>query len=168
MLLEQINESLYLHEKLLKIFLLNLIDEKIIKFKNDYYSIFSFTIKLSKEDIKIKNELLNILNAEMFETSGLSELSNHLNEKEDKIKNILKILNDDLIVINGNIFFTKSNYNKLLNKIDKHFHIKETLNIAEFKKITNSSRKYVVPLLEFLDKNKITYRIGNERKYNKK
>ena len=168
MLLEQINESLYLHEKLLKIFLLNLIDEKIIKFENDYYSIFSFAIKLSKDDIRIKNELLNILDTENYETSGLSELSNYLNEKEDKIKKILKILDDDLVVINGNIFFTKTNYNKLLDKIDKHFQIKETLNIAEFKNITNSSRKYVVPLLEFLDKNKITYRTGNERKYNKK
>ena len=115
-----------------------------------------------------ENELLNILDTENYETSGLSELSNHLNEKEDKIKKILKILDDDLVVINGNIFFTKTNYNKLLDKIDKHFQIKETLNIAEFKNITNSSRKYVVPLLEFLDKNKITYRIGNERKYNKK
>ena len=95
-------------------------------------------------------------------------MSNHLNVKEDKIKKILKILDDDLVVINGNIFFTKTNYNKLLDKIDKHFQIKETLNIAEFKNITNSSRKYVVPLLEFLDKNKITYRTGNERKYNKK
>ena len=110
MLLEQINESLYLHEKLLKIFLLNLINEKIIKFENDYYSIFSFAIKLSKDDIRIKNELLNILDTENYETSGLSELSNHLNVKEDKIKKILKILDDDLVVINGNIFFTKTNY----------------------------------------------------------
>ena len=168
MLLEQINESLYFPEKLLKKILLTLVDRKIIKSENDYYSIFSFTIKLSEDDVRIKNELLNILDSQKYETSGLSELSNHLNEKEDKVKRILKILDDDLIVINGNIFFTKTNYNKLLNKIDEHFHIKETLNIAEFKNITNSSRKYVVPLLEFLDKNKITYRIGNERKYNKK
>ena len=39
-----------------------------------------------------------------------------------------------------------------------------TTDYATGKEITNTSRKYAVPLLEFLDKQKITYRIGNERK----
>ena len=168
MILEQINEKLSLPEKLLKSLLLDLCDNKKIKILNDYYSMYNFKIELSGNDIKIKNKLLDKLESEFYETSGLSDLAFFLNESENKVKNILKIADDDIVVINGSIFFTKNNYNKLLNNIDKHFKIKDTLNISEFKSITNTSRKYVVPLLEYLDKNKITYRIGNERKYNKK
>ena len=168
MILEQINEKLGLPEKLLKSFMLDLCKNNKIKMLNDYYSKYNFKIKLSENDIKIKNKLLEKLESEFYETSGLSELAVFLNENEDKVKNLLKIADDDIVVINGSIFFTKNNYNKLLNNIDKHFKIKDTLNISEFKRITNTSRKYVVPLLEYLDKNKITYRIGNERKYNKK
>jgi selenocysteine-specific elongation factor len=123
---------------------------------------------LSDCDIEIKDKLLNKLDSELYETSGLSELAQYLNENENKIKSILKIAEDDLVVINSNIFFTKNNYDKLLDKIGKFFKMKDTLSISEFKDITKSSRKYVVPLLEYLDKNKITYRVGNERKYNKK
>ena len=36
--------------------------------------------------------------------------------------------------------------------------------MAQFKDIANTSRKYAVPLLEYFDKQKITFRDGNERK----
>ncbi len=168
LILEQINDKIGLSENLLKFFLLDLCENNKIKILNDYYSKYDFKIELSENDIKIKNKLLEKLESESYETSGLSDLAIFLNENENKVRNILKISDDDIIVINGSIFFTKNNYNKLLNNIDKHFKIKDTLNIGEFKSMTKTSRKYVVPLLEYLDKNKITYRIGNERKYNKK
>ena len=41
------------------------------------------------------------------------------------------------------------------------------MKVKDFKEIFNVTRKYAVPLLEFLDKQKITYRIGNERKISK-
>ena len=168
MLIEQINDKLLIEDKLLKYILLNLYKDKKIKIENDYYSIYDFTIKLSQNDIIIKKKLLDILERESYETSSLNDLVDLLKENEVKIKKILKIAGDDIIVINGNIFFTKNNYNKLLKDLDKHFAINNTLSIGDFKKITNASRKYVVPLLEYLDKNKITYREGNIRKYAKK
>ena len=70
-------------------------------------------------------------------------------------------------MVNNNLIFTKDIYLKLINDINTHFLKNETLNVKQFKEITNTSRKYAVPLLEFLDKQKITYRIGNERKINK-
>ena len=56
---------------------------------------------------------------------------------------------------------------KLLNIVKIYFSKNETLDIKEFKKITNTSRKYAVPLLEYFDKLGLTYRVGNERKYKK-
>ena len=41
------------------------------------------------------------------------------------------------------------------------------MNIKEFKELTNTTRKYAVPLLEYLDKNRITFRVGDQRKINK-
>ena len=38
------------------------------------------------------------------------------------------------------------------------------MSVTDFKEIAETSRKYAVPLLEFFDKNKITYRDGNHRK----
>ena len=49
----------------------------------------------------------------------------------------------------------------------KYFINHDSLDIGNFKSITKTSRKYAVPLLEYLDKINITCRIGNERKLQK-
>ncbi|MCP2606606.1 SelB C-terminal domain-containing protein, partial [Candidatus Aminicenantes bacterium AC-708-I09] len=40
---------------------------------------------------------------------------------------------------------------------------KDKLTVADFKKITNLSRKYAIPLLELLDEMGITQRVGDHR-----
>jgi selenocysteine-specific elongation factor len=37
------------------------------------------------------------------------------------------------------------------------------LNIASFKDLTGVSRKYAIPLLEYLDRERVTKRVGDER-----
>ena len=41
------------------------------------------------------------------------------------------------------------------------------MSVSEFKELAKTSRKYAVPLLEYFDKLKITYRNGNLRKQSK-
>jgi selenocysteine-specific elongation factor len=42
-------------------------------------------------------------------------------------------------------------------------HKGQTFNVATFKDWTNISRKYAIPLLEYLDRERVTRRIGNDR-----
>ena len=52
----------------------------------------------------------------------------------------------------------------LIDAIRKYFGKNQSLDIKTFKELTSTSRKFAVPLLEYLDKIGITYRLGNERK----
>ena len=168
-LLDEINNVILLPDELLKYILSDLCNDKKIKFNSNLYSKYKFEIKLSKEKIIIKEKILSILDEEMFNTSSIDGLAKKLNQSSDTIKKLLYIekSNNNIIIINGEIIFSINNYNILLNDIKEFFGKNEFLNVKDFKKITNTSRKYAVPLLEFLDKQKITYRLGNERKYNK-
>jgi selenocysteine-specific elongation factor len=38
-----------------------------------------------------------------------------------------------------------------------------TIDVAAFKDMTGVSRKYAIPLLEYMDRERITRRVGNER-----
>jgi selenocysteine-specific elongation factor len=38
-----------------------------------------------------------------------------------------------------------------------------TINVSGFKELTQVSRKYAIPLLEYLDKERVTRRSGDER-----
>ena len=167
---EQLNQELLLPELFLKIILDNLCKDNYLKFNNDLYSIYKFKIQLIKEDQILKNKLFKIIDDQNFQTPDFTSLLKKLKIDEKKLKNLLNIEfnNNNLLIINGALYFSKKNYLILLESIKKYFKINNSMSISDFKKIADTSRKYAVPLLEYLDKEKITYRDGNERKYNKK
>ena len=144
--------------------------ENLIVKKEAGWSILNHNNKLSSDNEKLKSNILRILNEEIFNTSSIDELSDKFNINDKKL--ILKILklceSDGLIVrINQNIFITIENINLLKNKITVFFEKNDSLNVSDFKKIINSSRKYAIPILEYFDKIKFTSRYDNERKLNR-
>ena len=80
--------------------------------------------------------------------------------------NILKICESQkkIIRLNTNMIFVNSNIDKLKLKLSLFFDKNDFLSVADFKNLTNTSRKHAVPLLEYFDKIKFTYREGNNRK----
>ena len=169
-LLDEINNAVLLPDDLLKMILFDMCKENKIKVENDLYSKYEFQVNLSKDKTIIKDKLIDILHEDYFQTLTFSELGKKVNQSEDIVKKLLYIekSNNNIIIINGEIIFTVKNYNKMLDNLKIYFKNNDSLSVGDFKKIINSSRKYAVPLLEYLDKQKITYRIGNERKINKK
>ena len=110
--------------------------------------------------------LIGFLDKEKFTMINSIELLQVLNKNEKQIKSILdtSINTNQVIKIEGNIIFTNKYYTKIKASIIKHFNNSDLMSVTDFKDIAKTSRKYAVPLLEFFDKNKITYRDGNNRK----
>ena len=69
-----------------------------------------------------------------------------------------------LLRIDGNLMFTQKNFTMLKEKVNNFFSNNPEMTVSEFKELAKTSRKYAVPLLEYFDKKKITYREGNTRK----
>ena len=166
---EEIKEELKLSLNFLEKMLDSLCEEKKIKVKNNLYSEYNFKIYLSEEETLLKKNILIILNEKEFNPPGIDGLSKILNKDKSHISKLLKIESSskNIITINEKIFLTNESYNKLLKIIKIHFKKIDTLDIKQFKSLLNTTRKYAVPILEFLDKQKITFRFGNERKINK-
>ena len=125
-----------------------------------------FTITLNEGDLNIQISVLNMLEKEGFTSSSLDQLSSKMGYDKNKLLRILNVAEQEgkLLRIDGKLMFTKQNFIKLKNKVIKHFASREILLIPEFKALAQTSRKYAVPLLEYFDKQKITYRDGNGRK----
>ena len=69
-----------------------------------------------------------------------------------------------IIKINSDLFYSYNTLNKIKDKMKVHFKTTNLLTIPEFKKISKTTRKLAVPLLEYLDKINFTYRFENSRK----
>ena len=161
---EQINAVFNFDINLLNELLLSLIKDEKINFEKEIYFLNSFEIKLDEKDQKIQQNIIEQLNKEKFNTSSIKELSELFNFDQRKLTKLIKIEPNNIIVINSTYIITKLNYNILVKIIENHFESNELLTVKDFKQLTDTSRKYAVPLLEYLDKEKITYRVGNERK----
>ena len=147
--------------------LIKLFEDKKIEKKDNGWIISNHQINLSSQEIELKNMIINFLDNEFFNTSSIEELALKCKISNYKlIINMLKICESEKLIIriNQNIFITSSNMIILKNKLVDFFKNKNSISVSEFKDLINSSRKYAIPILEYLDKIKFTYRDNNERK----
>jgi len=124
----------------------------------------SVQLNFNKQDSHPK--LLEILNKQGFETPNLEELSIRNNCNKERTKKILSILekNNEVVRINETLIFSMKNLSILKEDLNKFFLLNEILLMKDFKEITGTTRKYAVPLLEYFDKIKFTFRVDEGRK----
>ena len=79
------------------------------------------------------------------------ELLAHLQERGDVVK------------VNETVVFTTAAYEDMAGRIVDHLKANGSVTVADARSIFDTSRKYVLPLLEYLDQQRITRRVGDER-----
>ena len=105
-----------------------------------------------------------------FEQAGLAvpsarEVLAGLRLDRTRAQNILQLLLKDgeLVKLAEDLVFHRSALVRLRELVAKHKSRSTRLDIAAFKKITGLSRKYAIPLLEYLDRERVTRREGDAR-----
>ncbi len=78
---------------------------------------------------------------------------------------VLQVLRDqgELIRINDDMYYHTGALDELKSRVIHFFSDHEEMSARDFKGMTNLSRKYLIPVLEFFDKEKLTVRIGDVR-----
>ena len=104
-----------------------------------------------------------------YESAGLtapsiSEVATRLNLKDDEMRRLMTLLLRDKILVKigtDGLYFHQ--------KLSKHCAARmrelrgQTLDVARFKQMTGLSRKYAIPLLEYLDRQRVTRKDGDLR-----
>ena len=126
-----------------------------------------FKASLAQVDEGIKGKIISALNGDSFQPPMKAELAQKLSIPEKEIADLLKLLAKEgtVIRINDSMYITKGQYDKMLNLLKDFYAKKKEMTVAEFRDILGTSRKYALPLLEYLDSNRITLRVGDIRKF---
>jgi selenocysteine-specific elongation factor len=69
----------------------------------------------------------------------------------------------EVIKVNESVVFGTSAYHDMVHKITAHLQTNGSITVAEARTMFNSSRKYMLPLLEYLDQQHVTRRVGDQR-----
>jgi selenocysteine-specific elongation factor len=95
------------------------------------------------------------------------ELSQNLKMEQKHLTDILKLMAKEgsLVRISDSMHVTSSVCQDMIDRLRDFFSRKQDMTVAEFRDILNTTRKYALPFLEYLDSNKITLRVGDVRKF---
>jgi len=126
----------------------------------------TFSAVLSQEEETLKVKVLELLQKGGFQPSFKEEISQSLKLDQKHLSDILKLMvkEGNLVRINESMYLTTSVYNDMINALKNFFSKKPEMTVAEFRDILKTTRKYALPILEYLDSNKITLRVGDARK----
>jgi selenocysteine-specific elongation factor len=81
---------------------------------------------------------------------------------EPDLLNIL-IEQGKAVKVSNNVVFSKTAYDEMLAKIITRINSQDKISLAEVRDMFATSRKYAQALLEYLDREKITRRVGDDR-----
>ena len=79
---------------------------------------------------------------------------------------VLAINNGDLVEIDKDFILHRETYEQICNKLVHQFSEQPELTMAEIRDCLGTTRKYAVPLCEYLDKVEFTIRNGDTRRLN--
>ena len=153
---EDIRNSFNIENAFTKAFIDYLIQIKMIMPFNNIYKKYNQNIELNNSQKilleKLKKEDLNGLEERIIKsfTNGIKDI---------KVLSALKLA----IYLEDGIYYHIESYNKAKNLILKDAKPKDIITIAFVKEKTKLSRKYVIPLLNALEREKLLKRNGNDR-----
>ena len=79
-------------------------------------------------------------------------------------KIVTLLLRDKVLVkISDDLVFHRGALEELRQRVSAHKAKSARIGVAEFKDLTGVSRKYAIPLLEYLDRERVTRRVGDQR-----
>ena len=123
------------------------------------------TIQLSAEEVAARDQI-----AAAFENAGLAvpsarEVLATLRLDRPRAEKLLRMLvkEDILRKVTEDLIFHQSALRKLREIVARRKAQNNRLGVTDFKELTGLSRKYAIPLLEYLDRERVTRREGEER-----
>jgi selenocysteine-specific elongation factor len=140
---------------------------KDILLEKEIIRLSTFGVSLSRSDESLKLKILDILEKDSFKPPTKEELYHSLKLEQKHLSDILKLMvkEGNLVRINDSLYITFSTYGKMIENLKKFFSRKPEMTVAEFRDVLETSRKYALPFLEYLDSNNITLRVGDIRKF---
>lgn len=130
-------------------------------------------IRLSGHEVALKADEKQLLQElfEWYETRGLSTptIKETLERFEEYPSRLVKEVIDvqlregNLLKVSESLYYSKMVLSPLVDKVVEYMTTHGEIDAPAFKEMTGLTRKFSIPILEYLDRVKITMRIGDKR-----
>ncbi|MDR0311718.1 MAG: selenocysteine-specific translation elongation factor [Acidobacteriota bacterium] len=142
-----------------------LAEEHRIMFLGEAVSLYGREVRLSAESEKVREMIEAALLKAGAQPPALAELQDDLDADPEETKRIFfwMIKERQLVKIAEDLVYHRTTLEEIKRRIKEKFPPGAKLGVPDFKDIFGVTRKHAIPLLEFLDREKFTRRLGADR-----
>jgi len=123
------------------------------------------TVVMKDEESESKRAIEQAFQSAGLKVPALKEVLAGLKIDKARAQRIVSILLRDKILtkLNEDLVFHHEALQSLRDTMRAQKPLSPRIDVGKFKELTGVSRKYAIPLLEYLDREHITRRVGDER-----
>jgi len=164
---EQLKETLgrAISAKLFNLALRSLVKKETIVSDKDNVRLAGHQVQLAGDLDSLRHNIARIYSEAGLTPPSLTDVVNDFKDQKAKAQSIIKLMlkDGDLIKINEEMCFSSEALGKLRDDYKAMLVKDGKATPATFKDLTSLSRKYIIPLMEYFDVNKLTVRVGDHR-----
>ena len=142
-----------------------LIRNKKIEVASDVVRLPGHGVVMKDEESESKKKIEDAFASAGLKVPALHEVLAGLKIDKMRAQKIVTLLLRDkvLIKVSEELVFHRSALDQLRNQMTTFKARSTRIDVAKFKELTGVSRKYAIPLLEYLDRERVTKRVGDAR-----
>jgi selenocysteine-specific elongation factor len=139
--------------------------EQRIEIAGDIVRLPGHGVTMKDEEAESKKKIEDAFANAGLKVPALHEVLSGLKIDKVRAQKIVTLLlrEKSLIKISDDLVFHRTALDQLRRQIGAHKTKSSTIDVAAFKDMTGVSRKYAIPLLEYLDRERVTRRVGDSR-----
>ncbi len=136
-----------------------LIDRGLIKLSEQFLSTVNFEIIFDKGASDLKNEIEKYF----FNNKTPVQIDKIIGNNNEKMEIIHYLVGKTLVKLSDDLFYDKNLIENYKTIVKKYLNTKGEISIKELKDETELSRKYLIAIMEYFDRIKLTKRSGDVR-----
>ena len=140
--------------------------DKTVVQEGDSVKLTTHKVSLGEDQAGMKKKISGIYLENGLQPPYFKEVVNTFDYDSSHAKDVLMLLVAEGVLIKAkeDLYFHTEPMRGLKEKLIAYLQTHGEITTPQFKEMTQASRKYVIPLLEYFDANHVTLRVGDSRK----
>ena len=142
-----------------------LVDKGEVALEKDRMRLAEHRIQLSDRDEEMRRQILQGLEESGTMPPVVKELAEKTGGEEMRLRTLLEYLaaRKEVVKVGEDIFYPAAVLEDLRGRLIRYLRDKGEIQAGDFKALSQTTRKYTIPLLEYFDRVRLTLRVGDRR-----
>lgn len=143
----------------------HLLDAKVLKLDGSLLSLAGFDIQLTADQERLRRDILEMVRKGKTAPPDLQELSAKAGGSPEAVRAVVAAMQamGDLVRLEGALLFDPRVLAGIEQRLVEHLNTHGEMEVAAFRDMVGTTRKYAVPLLNYFDNRGVTVRRGDVR-----